>query len=147
MRPNKNSLLGHGRHGQWGHLVPWTGALAPGIKGWKIDRQTPWTAFWASFRRANASNFKAFSFRRAGFTPGPRWGLRPQTTLVISYQCGSICDGYVCLLTASVIFRRSRHTDSKFFVPSLGVQMLQSFQPQPPDPLTRGSANGPRRGL
>ena len=47
-------------------------------------------------------------------------------------QCGPIGDGSVCsLITASAIFRRSWHTDSKFVGgPSLGVQMLQSFQRQ-----------------
>jgi len=49
----------------------------------------------------------------ATFAPGPYWGLRPKIP-VISYQSRPTDDGCVCSLTASAIFRRSWHIDSKF---------------------------------
>jgi len=38
--------------------TPLEGITCP-LVGWKIERQPPWTAFWAFFRYANASKLSA----------------------------------------------------------------------------------------
>ena len=81
---------------------------------------------------------------------GPRWGLRPLTagTLSVTSVGQLVTVASVCHLPVPYLDGLGILT--AFFGPSLGLQMLQSFQHQETslsDSLTGGSAPGPRRGL
>jgi len=81
-----HTFMGAHRHGQGFALFPSGGEhLLP--EGWKIERQSLWTAFWAFFRCANASKLSASGgsfvpdLLIGGVAPWPRWGSVPRPPL------------------------------------------------------------------
>ena len=74
-----------------------------------IERQPPWTAFWAFFRFANASKLSASLTHWPA--PGYGWGLRPRSRYRLALRAGHIsypCPSLEKFLWAPMTVHRAR---------------------------------------